>query len=60
VAGPGRVGYSRCDAEATRPEFDKLSTERKAAYLATAVQAWKTGTPIATPNGEFDEEGSLD
>jgi hypothetical protein len=41
-------------------EFDKLSTERKAAYLATAVQAWKTGTPIATPNGEFDEEGSLD
>ena len=41
-------------------EFDKLPTERKAAYLATAVEAWRTGSPIATPNGEFDDDDSLD
>jgi hypothetical protein len=41
-------------------EFEKLSTDRKAAYLATAVEALKSGKAMATPNGEFDDEDSLD
>jgi len=41
-------------------EFEKLSTERKVAYLATAMEALKSGKAMATPNGEFDDEDSLD
>ena len=41
-------------------EFEKLPTERRAAYLATAAEALKSGKPLATPNGEFDDEDSLD
>jgi len=41
-------------------EFEKLSTERKIAYLTTAVEALKSGKAMATPNGEFDAEDSLD
>ena len=41
-------------------EFEKLPTDKKAAYLATAVEALKRGKAMATPNGEFDDEDSLD
>jgi hypothetical protein len=41
-------------------DFASLSTDRKAAYLATAAEALKRGKAMATPNGEFDDEDSLD
>ena len=41
-------------------EFEKLSTDKKLAYLATAMEALRSGKAMATPNGEFDDEDSLD
>ena len=36
-------------------EFQKLSTEEKAAYLRLAADALKAGAPVVTPNGEFED-----
>jgi hypothetical protein len=36
-------------------EFQKLSTKEKADYLARAMEALKSGRPVATPNGEFED-----
>jgi hypothetical protein len=44
----------------TNSEFEKLSTAGKATYLAMAAEALKSGKALATPNGEFDAEDSLD
>lgn len=44
----------------TNSEFDKLSPAGKATYLAMAAEALRSGKAIATPNGEFDAEYSLD
>jgi hypothetical protein len=41
-------------------EFEQLSTARKAAYLAMAAEALRRGKAMATPNGEFAIEDSLD
>jgi hypothetical protein len=41
-------------------EFEALSTERKIAYLAAAADSLKSGKAMATPNGEFADEDSLD
>ena len=41
-------------------EFETLSAEKKAVYLATTAEALKRGKAMATPNGEFDDEDSLD
>ena len=41
-------------------EFESLSADKKTAYLATAVEALRRGKAMATPNGEFDDEDSLD
>jgi hypothetical protein len=44
----------------TNAEFEKLSADGKATYLAMAAEALKSGKALATPNGEFDDEDSLD
>jgi hypothetical protein len=36
-------------------EFQKLSTDEKAAYLIRAVEALKNGNPVVTPNGPFGD-----
>jgi hypothetical protein len=41
-------------------DFANLSQDKKAAYLAQAAEALRSGKAMATPNGEFDDEDSLD